>query len=374
MTGGIRRRWTAVVPRPLFRLCPKLATKQTIMSKALPARRYRFREGVMAIPAIFCAAALLVLGAVSFNLLVLDNGRQELQDIADLAALSGARQLLESGDTGDSRDAVVTVGQSHRIYGREQQIIASEVEFGQQSYQSSGKFLFVPGASPFDAVRVSTTKTARGASGAIPVFGSWLVGRESVNAQSIATACYANHDLALVVDGSGMMHGPGRFSGVQAAMAAILAEARDLQRPLRLSLTVFSKDADAFVPLTTDYSQIENEFDQIKLRGPRNVEAGLREALRGMVSAGHPADGRCRSVIMLTECKSTLGDPVAVARLAKKNNIAIHVFTFTHVADEDLADKIAAASGGVHFHALTTRQMAVTAKNIITDVPVFLID
>ena len=338
------------------------------------SKTVRRKRGVSAILVLFCVSALLIFGIVALNICWVNDCREKLQSTADSAAINGARALLVTEDANIATNITIENASHYRINNQPQVLKSGDIQFGTRIRNEDGSYTFVLDGKPLNSVRVTARRDTK-SSASIPVFLGKLVGRENVDVAYSATATFADHDIAIVIDASGMMHGPGRFDGVKMVMEEMLALAVKNGQRLRFSITVFSKDAEMVLPLTKDLPSVKDAFDQVVLRGPRELGGGMHVGMESLFDPQTMRVDTKKSLLVLTECRSPRGlDPLTVADVAKQNDIDLRIFTFTKTAGTRLADQIAETSGGKHYHGLNRLEIREAIKQLIRDVPTFLFE
>ena len=332
------------------------------------------RGGSITVLILFCLTALLIFGVVVLNICWIHDCRAKLQATADSASLTAAQVLLSTGDRNTAIGLAQENAEQYSINNAAQNLAFNDFQFGSRVKNPNGSYSFLEGEFPLNSVKVIARRDGNG-TGQISTHLSRFVGKEFVSLSRFSVASFADHDVAIVIDASGMMNGPGRFDGVKKLLGELLTVSQESMVRLRFSVTLFSKDAETVLPLSGNLVQVREAIDNIALRGPRALGDGMHLGLESLFDPKNGNGDTKKSLLILTECKSPKGlDPIAVAEIAKANNVDLDIFTFTKIADIATAQNIATASGGEHRHALTNSQLKQVLKQFIYDVPTFLIE
>lgn len=143
---------------------------------------------------------------LGFCALAVDSGhmyltRAELQNAADAAAMAAATAL--ANDTQNYQDAAHDAAQrwggQNPVYSDSMNIAVSDLEFGRAVLQGN-RYVFMPGGTVPDAVRVTVNKTDDSANGALPLFFAPLLGKSYKDLHAKAAAMLIPRDIALVAD------------------------------------------------------------------------------------------------------------------------------------------------------------------------------
>ncbi len=341
----------------------------TIVDRRLPDSR----KGNVMIFIIFSAVALFMFGAMTINFVSFDLSEEKLQHSADAAAISAAYAIMLKDDAINPQVIADRVANDFLIYSKSQAIGASDIKFGRCAQDAFGKFTFLPDKTPYNAARVNARRGSSHAAGAIPVLFGNILGVSSVNMECVATAIYLEQDIAIVMDASGLMHGPDRYDEAARAFGVILDALEAREQESRVSLTFFSKDGDNIQPLTKNLSDVRNAFATIELKGPRNIESGIIEGMRSLCSASESRNDAAKNVILLSECKDTSGfDAEELGELVRDLGGRIHCLTFSNQADGTIASALSDSSGGEYQHKTTNAQITDFVNRILDDGGVFL--
>jgi Mg-chelatase subunit ChlD len=342
-----------------------------IFEKWIVSHHRQTPRGTISVFTIFSAVSLIVLGFATVNLISFGDAEEELQNVADTAAISATRALLNHTEIAPKPTAA-RIAESLSLFGRTQTIEAADVLIGNSKKSASGKYVFRAGGQPANSVRVIANRMQGHASGSTPVVGGGLLGIGEINLKCAATATFADQDIAIVVDCSGFMHGPDRFEEASRAFRAMLDTLQNNAIEERVSLTTFSKEGDVICPLTTDLGECRAAFDDIKLRGPRNIDSGITEGLRSLFAANDRRDAD-KSLILLSECRDTSDAEIAVIgdRL-RRLDVNLIVYTFGKQANLTFAKQLSKACSGIHAHDPSNREVEQDIVNVIRQATVFL--
>jgi len=176
--------------------------------RVYPQRKGRFtrRASVMVQGVIFGGTVGVSVAALAVDTGLMFAAKQELQSAADAAALAAASQL----GAGDASNLAVQEGASfaakNNVTHQAAQLMETDVEFGHAVLTDNGKFDFVPGQQPHDAVRVMLRREAGVGDGPVSLLFAKTFGVEGADLHASATAMLVPRDISVVIDLSGSMN------------------------------------------------------------------------------------------------------------------------------------------------------------------------
>ncbi len=384
--------------------------------KSKPQITNHRRAGTIIVLSAFLLAALSVVIAFCMNAAYIELAKCEMRLATDAAAKAASIHLGITGDKLAASQRAREICRKHVVAGAELQIRNIDVHFGKAVMQPDGRYKFTEEAKPYNAAKVDASFVRRaGESAALPAMGKFL-GRERFELYQESIATRIDHDICLIVDRSGSMAWdlsnatfsyPGDLNGQSVIQNYFLPPHATLSRWASLHdavdefLTVLNNNPyEPRVGLVSYASKFEfgeyrsdvasvdqpltNEFQLIRaslkntgsqpLIGNTNIAAGLRDGIAVLTTAAGSRPNATRSIVLLTDGVVTQGDdPVALAAIARTDNITIHTITFSAQADQELMKKVASAGGGEYYHAPDGATLAEVFRKLAETLPALLI-
>ncbi|MEM9365874.1 MAG: vWA domain-containing protein [Planctomycetota bacterium] len=331
------------------------------------------RRGAMLVLVIVMLVMFLVTVAFSVDIAQMHLSRAELRTATDAAAKAAATTLADTQD----RNAAIARGQEiaaeNQVNGEPLLLANGDFAFGQSREGANGRFTFVNGVPPFNAVRVTGRRTTGSLSGPVPLFFGNVTGTDIFEPELNATATYIERDITLVVDRSGSMRGQ-KFADLTAAIGIFTDMLATTSVDEQVGLASYNSQASEDVSLTTDFGQITAAMVGLSPGGFTSISRGMR-AGQNIALRGRPADFVERTMIVMTDGRHNRGpEPRTVAVDLAGQDITIHTITFGGGADIVRMREVAQIGGGNHFHADTGlelrevyREIALTLGTVITD-------
>ncbi len=196
-------------------------------------------------------------------------------------------------------------------------------------------------------------------------------------------------NVAIILDASGSMQAAlGGSTRIDVAREAVISTAEQLPATTNASLWAYGhrlsqddpaascQDIEQVIPLSAveidGFSGTVRNLDAI---GYTPISDTLQQ-----VAASFPADGSPRSIVLISDGEETCaGDPCAVARDLKLNNVDLVVNTVGFAADAATREQlqcIAQVTGGVYYDAQDADQLAASleAAAVVPDGAVRIVD
>jgi Flp pilus assembly protein TadG len=341
--------------------------------------------------AILLPALLIFLG-FAVDLAYMQTTRLELQAAADAAARAGATRLSQTDNAREARDVAAQIARQNEVAGAALNLRNSEIEIGRSQRKADGKWEFSRGGRPANSVRVTAQRTVGSRGGPVPLFFGSLIGTPSFEPVQTATASFLNVDICLVLDRSTSMkqtiteggglyasdprfcqppNASSRWMALDSAVRVFLAELADTDADERLAIATYSCDGCGFSPsacgistsatsldcaLTGDLSRATAAIDRLTSgvwNGHTFIEAGMDEGLAALTDPRLSRPSAEKLMIVLTDGRQNVGDAMNAARRCADAQMVVHTITFSDVADQSLMQRVADATGGLHYHAPT---------------------
>lgn len=169
-------------------------------------KHYRHRRATVAALVAVSTTGLIGFVALAVDVGVLYNAKAELQRSADAAALAAAAELGLAGDDPLDRARVVAQDYANRnvVLNQGTGLSATDLVFGQAYIDDwTGRYIFTPGESAANAVRVTVRRTEGSPTGPVSLFFARIFGLSSSNLSATAAAALTPRDIVFVLDVSG---------------------------------------------------------------------------------------------------------------------------------------------------------------------------
>ncbi|MEO0529039.1 MAG: vWA domain-containing protein [Planctomycetota bacterium] len=317
--------------------------------------------------------------------------RMEVRASVDAAARAGAAALARTGDLQTAENEVLQVAAANQVGGKTLRLAADQIEFGRNERAPGGRWVFRPGVSPLNAVRVDAGDAAN-----VSLFFGRTTGVTSFQPTAAATAGFLNIDICLVLDRSTSMKvavnssEPGlytsdprtclppdslsRWAALGNAVKVFTQTLEESSVSKQVAVATYSSVLSVGFPvcgessepssldvgLTTDMSLVDSTIDALSAtvwNGNTFIESGMRTGIDELLNGDSARESADRVLIVLTDGNQNEGDAVAAASSAAGNRITIHTITFSEYANQALMQEVASRAGGSHYHANTREQL-----------------
>jgi Ca-activated chloride channel homolog len=364
------------------------------------------RRGAMLVLIAFCLPLCVIMAAFAVDVAWMQLVRTELRTSTDAAARAGAKELSLAQDVGAARARAKELAKRNLVAGEPLLLANSDIKFGQsEQANDASRFKFTNGGALPNAVRVTGRRTEGSLSGAVNLLFAGVLGVDDFEPRHVATSTIMDRDICLVVDRSGSMmwtlfgsnNPPGtgdcdpphptqsRWGALSIAVSAFLAELDKTPQDERLALASYSSKtkecgrdynlSDINSDLVADYAVIRGEMNRIgsaPVKGSTCISAGIDEGLKVLTGANTRPFAIKTMIVMTDGIHNHGAEPIISARKAAKQDIVIHTITFSSDADIKRMKDVAAATGGLHFHAPDAQELVRIFKEIAKTLPVLL--
>jgi Mg-chelatase subunit ChlD len=344
---------------------------------------------------------LLIMAAFAINLSYMELARTDLQIASDAASRAACRTFARTNDEALAVQAAKDAAVANPILGKVVTLRTSDIVFGTSIRPDlTSKYVFTPGDTPYNSVRVNLDSAA---SGALPL--PMRVGATGVNftPAQIATATQAELDISLVVDRSGSMAfgsdepvdpdnpprqappdwvfgdpvPPGsRWLEAVVAVHDFLDILETSSAREKVGLTTYNTDALNDIPVTENYASITdalNVYSNAFQQGATNIGDGIGFGVNNLVSSPNARKWAVRVMIVLTDGIHNWGpDPVGMTYYAKDQNVIVYTVTFSMEADQARMQEVATVGMGRHYHATNMASLRSAFQEIARNLPVLL--
>ncbi|MGI9430518.1 MAG: vWA domain-containing protein [Bythopirellula sp.] len=371
-----------------------------------PSGRRATRRGAMLVLMAVTLPLIVIMAAFAIDVAWMQLVRTELRTATDAASRAGAKTLSLQQDQVAARASAKDAASRNLVAGAPLQVIDSEIEIGEARQAArNSRFVFNPGGTLLNAVRVNGNRTAGSAGGPVDLFLGRVMGVATFEPTQVATSTQLDRDICLVVDRSGSMmrdlvsrNVPGgacnpphpllsRWGGLNVAVAGFLAELENTTQREQCGLVSYSQTgsscgitfttSDINARLDFDYQPIRNEMGSLSsqpVAGFTNIAAGIDNGILVLTDA-RARPFALKTMVLMTDGRKNRGiEPVISARRASGLDITIHTVTFSDEADFPRMRAVASASGGQHFHAPDSAALERIFRQIASTLPVLLTD
>ena len=366
--------------------------------------RVQNRRGAILILVVVMLPVVIAMAAFAIDIAWMQLVRTELRTATDAASRASAKALSLEQSQDAARTAAKEAAQRNTVAGQPLELKDEEIEFGlgEQSSATS-RFVFTPGGSKLNSVRITGNRTNTSAGGPVALFLGKYLGVSHFQPSHIATSTQLDRDICLVVDRSGSMmrsvtsrEVPGgtcnpphatlsRWGGLANAVAGFVNELEKTPQQEQCGLVSYSSrgsscgfsytTSDINAPLDFDYDPIRNEMGRLGSRavaGMTNIGAGIDNGI-AVLTSNRARTFAFRTMVVMTDGRHNTGpEPVIAARRAALEDITIHTVTFSSEADFERMRAVADATGGRHYHAPDSAALESIFREIAATLPVML--
>jgi Ca-activated chloride channel homolog len=367
-------------------------------------RKLACRRGAIAVMACVLLPVVMILAAFVINFAWIELSRTQTFIAADAATRAAGRTFAFTGDLSQAKLKANEIAKLNLVAGTQINIDDADFTLGQSiRSDSTGRYVFTPGGSNPNALKVGIRKLSDSSNGAIPMLFPNFLETSKFEFHKTSVSTRVEVDIAFVVDRSGSMiyavnevatglppkakpnwkaldpvPENSRWLDLVNAANAFIGEMDKSVLSEYVSLTSYGTDATLESPLVNNYDQIRKGFEKHTKKfppGKTDIGSGLQHGLNslGGTNARHHAS---KVVVLMTDGKlnapAGAPDPVAVATKAAGQGVVIFTITFADEADQSLMKKVAAAGSGKHFHASSANALKEVLESIVRMLPTVL--
>lgn len=354
----------------------------------LTSKNRTFRRGATAVLVAIILPVLILIVGFAVDLAFMQLSRAELRAATDLAAKAASAELATSGKEGDAKIIGKQIAALNFVAGEALTLESGDFKFGNSTRSTTGKWVFDPGASPKNAVRITSRRTAGSPDGPVNLFFAGLLGSNGFETTADATSSFINADICLVLDRSSSMKlavadtaptmsggdprqcdtpwADSRWVALENAVNLFVAEMDDTLADEHVAVVTFASDytscsttvqaATLDQPLTGDLSDVTSAMSARSSQvwnGMTEISVGMQLARTELTGTNARATAQ-KIMVVLTDGAYTNGvHPSGEATTAANNGITVHTITFGAVPSNviDQMETTATAGGGNHYHA-----------------------
>lgn len=369
--------------------------------------RSTFRRGAMLVLIALCLPLCIIMAAFAVDVAWMQLVRTELRTSTDAAARAGAKELSLAQSTTAAISAAKNAAARNFVAGEPLALADSDIQIGKSVQPTpTSRFLFTPGGTQPNAVRVNGQRTKGSIVGPVDLMFAGVFGISTFEPKETATSTQLDRDICLVVDRSGSMMwtltggsqlppgapdcGPpdptrSRWGALNIALEAFLDELDKTPQDEHVGLCSYSSNtkecgysyniSDINSDLVSNYDVIRNVMKDLSSRpvkGRTAISAGIDAGIQ-VLTGKKTRPFAVKTMVLMTDGIHNLGpEPIISARAAAKKNIVIQTITFSDDADIKRMTDVANATGGHHYHAPTAEDLARIFKEIAATLPVML--
>jgi len=387
-----------------------------MQSKRMNTRRSRrTRRGAITVLMAVTIAMLLIITAFAVNVAYMQMVREQLRIACDSASKAA---LVNLGATQSKTTAAAfgqTVSNLNLVAGKQLNLPASSIVFGNATQGGNGVYAFSAGATPLNAAQVTASVNP-------PLFLKTFLPISTFNTTQVSLSTRISHDICLVLDRSASMafdlsaneftypadvsagknpmqiyFSPpsptaSRWQALTVAVNSFVTTLQARNLDVNVALVTYaetysfgsysSTEASLDVTLTSNYNLINsgmNAWGQQPLLGDTNIEAGLAMAVTELTGPRSRTTAD-RTMILLTDGVPTTGNTNIASLVLNdrtSSQIVTHVITFgAEAASGALQTSMmtAATNGnGMYFNAPSAAQLQQAFQTIADSLPAVLI-
>lgn len=362
------------------------------------------RSGAAIVFILFVMIAMLILAAFAINLAHIQLVRAEMQIATDAAARAASKVYTSSGDMNLAITAAQSLSDKNLVNSAPLKLQQSDFSFGVSTRNSlEQRYQYQNGGSDPNALHLRVVKNQGSPSGpiklAFPSFGSTQFA--DMFAETIVTQ--VELDIALVVDRSGSMAysaqekaayppnpsaappgwdfgspvpSPSRWLDTVNAVEVFLDELKRSPQRERVTLATYAGSAVIDHDLTEDYgSPIEAlaKYSASFNSGDTNISAGMQIAADQLSKSANARPWATKVLVVMTDGIHTQGNnPKTAAESIAKNGVMIFAVTFSAEANQSVMRDVAAAGGGIHYHAKNAEDLAKVFREVARNMPTLI--
>jgi Mg-chelatase subunit ChlD len=355
----------------------------------------------------FCLPLCIIMAAFAVDVAWMQLVRTELRTATDSAARAGAKELSLAQDETAARTRAKQAAARNQVAGSPLQLADQDIVIGSSKQtNSTSRFNFAANSAKPNAVRVFGRRTNGSLSGPVDLMFAGVLGVDDFEPEHVAASTQLDRDICLVVDRSGSMMWTlsggsnlpkgssdcgkphptlSRWGALATAVEAFLQELDKTKQQENLGMASYSSnktecgntykistlDAD----LSSSYKPVRDKMASLSskpVKGNTAISAGIDEGIKVLTGKKTRPFAVKTMVLMTDGIHNTGPEPVLSARVAAQNDITIHTVTFSDDADIKRMKDVAAATGGLHFHADDQAELVKVFREIAATLPVML--
>jgi len=365
------------------------------------------RRAAMLVLIAFCLPLCIIMAAFAVDVAWMQLVRTELRTATDSAARAGAKELSLAQDQTAARTRAKQAAARNDVAGAPLQLADQDIVIGSSTQSNTtSRFSFVGDAAKPNAVRVFGRRTDGSLGGPVNLMFAGVLGADDFEPEHVAASTQLDRDICLVVDRSGSMMWKlsggssvpkgssecgkphptlSRWGALATALEAFLVELDSTKQQENVGMASYSsnksecgntyKISTLDAELSSNYTPVRDKMTSLSskpVKGNTSISAGIDEGIKVLTGAKSRPFAVKTMVLMTDGIHNTGPEPVLSAKVAKQNDIVIHTVTFSADADIKRMKDVAAATGGLHFHADDQAELITVFRKIAATLPVML--
>jgi Ca-activated chloride channel homolog len=365
------------------------------------------RRAAMLVLIAFCLPLCIIMAAFAVDVAWMQLVRTELRTATDSAARAGAKELSLSQDQTAAKSRAKQAALRNEVAGSGLRLANSDIQIGASTQpNATSRFTFAGNTVKPNAVRVTGRRTNGSLGGPVELMFAGVLGVNDFEPKHVATSTQLDRDICLVVDRSGSMmwvlnggsvNPPGssdcskphptlsRWGALATALDSFLVELDKTKQKETCALVSYSSDTTECgntykistidADLSQDYSPIRSKMTAMSskpVKGRTAISAGIDNGIKVLTGTKTRPFAVKTMVLMTDGIHNTGPEPVLSAQVAAQKDIVIYTVTFSDDADINRMKAVAAATGGLHFHADDRAELVSVFKEIAATLPVML--
>jgi Mg-chelatase subunit ChlD len=365
------------------------------------------RRAAMLVLIAFCLPLCIIMAAFAVDVAWMQLVRTELRTATDSAARAGAKELSLAQNQSAARQRAKQAAARNDVAGSPLRLANSDILIGQSKQATvTSRFAFSTNSSKPNAVRVFGRRTNGSLDGPVGLMFAGVLGVDEFQPEHVAASTQLDRDICLVVDRSGSMMWTlsggsnlpkgssdcgkphptlSRWGALAVAVEAFLQELDKTKQQENVGMASYSsnksecgntyKIATLDADLSSSYQPVRDKMASLSskpVKGNTAISAGLDEGIKVLTSSKARPFAVKTMVLMTDGIHNTGPEPVLSAQVAATKDITIHTVTFSDDADIKRMKDVAAAAGGLHFHADDQAELVKVFREIAATLPVML--
>lgn len=362
---------------------------------------------------------LIAMAAFSVDVAYMQLVNTQLRIATDSAAKAGVSALMQGGGSSGAIKAAIDMATKNKVAGRPLSLTAADIEIGQSHLQSDGSWKFVPGAQPYQAMRVNSSLREGSANGPVRLFFAPALGNGPFTTRADAVASAYVCEICLVLDrshsmcfdnaGINLQYPPpintdwvtgyktpptagSRWRALEQAIKSFCSVLQSTPSPPRVAVvtwaTEIGKNTTEYqltkqtspavtvdLPLSTDLNKVYNVVSartKNVMLGGTNMASGIDQGIAVLTGPTVKPYAK-RIMVLMTDGEWIEGrNPVLAAQEALAQNITIHCVCFLKQADQTTAQEIANLTGGKFYFASNQADLIEAFQDLAFRLPVVL--
>ena len=329
-------------------------------------RRHQNRRGSVIIIILVMLSLFIAAAGFAVDVAYIQLTQTQLRAATDSAAQAGAEALAEGKSAAEVRTAVKNIAAKNMVAGKGLLIDDANIVLGRAAAGASGKYSFVGGGTPLNAVRVNGLRTSGSASGSVSTMLGRFMGTDSFDASKVATAAIEERDIIVVVDRSGSMNWGGvrhpitgrritRLEGLKYAVGVFRKVVDETPSVEQIGLVSYSHNVRIDADLDTNYTKFDRKMASMRATGATDIGLGIKDAVKALKSMRRRRHASPVIIVMTDGRHNRRYDPVKETRRARDDDelagVVVHAVTFSSGADRRRMRLVANEGGGKYLHA-----------------------